>query len=100
MGTRGLGVGVKPPGFVVIAAKQAEMLMLLQGSFEKRGFKVLLASCGEQAIATLDAKREWVCALLTDINLWPEPSGWEVARHARELKPDLPVVYMTGGGWP
>ena len=22
--------------------------------------------------------------------------GWDVARHAREGKPDMPVVYMTG----
>jgi hypothetical protein len=25
------------------------------------------------------------------------PTGWDVARRARELNEDLPIVYMTGG---
>ena len=35
-------------------------------------------------------------ALITDIKLGADTTGWDVARHARELKPDMPVVYMTG----
>ncbi len=30
-------------------------------------------------------------------------NGWEVARHAREINPNFPVVYMTGASadeWP
>jgi len=29
--------------------------------------------------------------------------GWEVAKHAREIDPDFPIIYMTGGcadKWP
>ena len=36
-----------------------------------------------------------VRALITDINLKNEASGWDVARRARELFPDLPVIYVT-----
>lgn len=36
-------------------------------------------------------------ALVTDIDLGDNSSGWEVARRARELFPDLPVVYVSGG---
>jgi two-component system cell cycle response regulator CpdR len=31
------------------------------------------------------------------------PDGWEIARRARELTPNLPVVYISGHGsadWP
>ena len=36
-------------------------------------------------------------ALITDIRLASSPiTGWDVARRARELQPDLPVVYITG----
>jgi CheY-like chemotaxis protein len=36
-------------------------------------------------------------ALVTDINLGPGSStGWEIAKRAREIKPDLAVIYMTG----
>ena len=35
-------------------------------------------------------------ALVTDINLNSGMDGWEIARRAREMKPDFPIVYMTG----
>jgi len=34
--------------------------------------------------------------LITDINLPGKLSGWEAAKRARELNPDIPVIYMTG----
>jgi CheY-like chemotaxis protein len=34
---------------------------------------------------------------VTDINLSRDKlSGWEVARRAREINPDFPVIYMSG----
>ena len=35
-------------------------------------------------------------ALVTDINLVGRMDGWEVAKRAREIDPEFPVVYMTG----
>ena len=35
-------------------------------------------------------------ALITDVNLGGELTGWDVARNARENFPTLPVVYVTG----
>jgi len=35
-------------------------------------------------------------ALVTDVQLGPGPSGWEIAKRARELHPEIPVVYVTG----
>jgi hypothetical protein len=35
-------------------------------------------------------------ALVTDIDLGgSSPTGWDVARRARELHPELPVVYLS-----
>ena len=42
-------------------------------------------------------------ALITDIHLSGRLTGWDGARRARELDPDIPVVYMTAdaaGQWP
>ncbi len=41
--------------------------------------------------------REPADLLFTDLGM-PELSGWEVARRARELRPDLPVVLVSGWG--
>lgn len=79
---------------VLIAENEAAIRNVLHASFEDGGFAVVLASSGEEAIAALEANRG-VRALITDIKLESKVTGWDVARHGRELNPDLPVVYIT-----
>ena len=71
---------------------------LLIEPLEEAGYKVLVASSGTDAIKLLDGQEAAsIRALITDINLGPSsPSGWDVARRAREIHPDIPVVYVTG----
>jgi DNA-binding response OmpR family regulator len=41
--------------------------------------------------------------VLTDIKIGGDLDGWDVARHARELKPEIPVIYISGDStheWP
>lgn len=88
---------------VLIAEDEAEIRNILQITFEEGGFDVVLVVTGEQAIEALDAQGEALRAVVTDIKLGGATSGWDVARHARELKADMPVVYMTGSegkDWP
>ena len=33
---------------------------------------------------------------MTDINLKGKTDGWEVARRAREIEAEFPIVYMSG----
>jgi DNA-binding response OmpR family regulator len=61
------------------------------------GFEIAIASSGENAVELLDASDGKFRALVTDINLGPgKIDGWDVARHAREIDPNFPVVYMSG----
>ena len=61
------------------------------------GFELVIASSGENAVELLDASDGKYRALVTDINLGRDKiTGWEVARHAREIDPSFPVVYMSG----
>ena len=57
----------------------------------------------EAAEPALDAlRRESPDVLITDIRM-PGPDGWSLARHARALRPDMPVIYTTGDSavdWP
>lgn len=88
---------------VLIAEDEAEIRNILQITFEEGGFDVVLVATGEQAIEALDAQGEALRAVVTDIKLGGTTSGWDVARQARELKADMPVVYMTGSegkDWP
>jgi CheY-like chemotaxis protein len=74
---------------------------LIQGVVEEAlaegGFEIAMASSGEQATELLTATTTACGAVVTDINLGKDKmDGWAVARHARENKPDIPVVYITG----
>lgn len=45
----------------------------------------------------LDSAGSDLQALVTDIDLAPvKLTGWDVARHAREIIPALPIVYTSG----
>jgi CheY-like chemotaxis protein len=62
------------------------------------GFEIVIASSGERAMELLDRSEGKFRALVTDVDLGRDKlSGWEVARHAREINPDFPIVYMSGG---
>jgi len=61
------------------------------------GFEIVIASSGENAVELLDASEGKYRALVTDINLGRDNiDGWDVARHAREIDPHFPVIYMSG----
>jgi CheY-like chemotaxis protein len=88
---------------VLIAEDEAEIRNVLQITFEDGGYDVVLVPTGEQALEALDAQGEELRAVVTDIKLGGAVSGWDVARHARERRADMPVVYMTGSegkDWP
>jgi CheY-like chemotaxis protein len=66
----------------------------LAEALTEAGFEVLEAADAESALHVV-ASREDISALLTDINL-PGADGFVLARAARRIRPDLPVVYASG----
>jgi DNA-binding NtrC family response regulator len=73
------------------------VLDLLQSTLEDGGFQVVTALGGDEAIAALEMNRARdICAVVTDVNLGRGTSGWDVGQRARELRPGLPVVYISG----
>lgn len=73
---------------------------LIQGIVEEAltegGFASVITATGDEAVTLLRGHKGKYRALVTDIDLGGTMSGWEVARHAREIEPDFPVVYMSG----
>lgn len=59
------------------------------------GFFVMEIGDGDTAIAELDHIQD-LDGLITDIKLPGTASGWDVARHARQCDPHVPIMYMTG----
>lgn len=68
----------------------------LEDALTDGGFNVVVAATGEVAMDMLKAEGPNYCALVTDINLPGNFSGWDVAKHAREINNTLPVLYVSG----
>jgi DNA-binding response OmpR family regulator len=69
---------------------------MLVDEFADKGFENVVADDGDRALAELEADASRFKAVVTDIKLGEGPDGWDVGRRARELVPDMPVVYITG----
>lgn len=55
-----------------------------------------MVASGEEALTLLNGNKDKYRALVTDISLDGKIEGWEVARHAREIDPEYPVIYTSG----
>ena len=84
---------------VLIFVVEDEHLLhaVLEETLEDAGYSVTIATSAEEAMEMLDVKGADFRALLTDVNLCSDKlTGWDVAKHAREINDQIPVVYMTG----
>jgi CheY-like chemotaxis protein len=84
------------PALLLLVEDEETVRSVLEDSLRDGGFDLKLALNGTEALAILEREGETIHGLITDINLGSGPSGWEVAKRARELIPELPVVYMSG----
>jgi DNA-binding response OmpR family regulator len=88
---------VTPSVLIFLVEDEEDIRQLLDDGLTDGGFAVTMASNGKEAIALLDQEGAEFGALITDVNLPGKITGWDVAKRARELNDDLPVIYITGG---
>ena len=69
---------------------------LVEDALTEGGFEPAIAASGEEAVTLLRGQKGKYRALVTDVGLRGRMDGWEVAKIAREIDPEFPVVYMTG----
>ncbi len=85
----------KRSGRILAVDDEPELAAMLARMLHRDGHHVEVCSEGTQALAWLE--REPFDLLLTDVSM-PGMDGWEVARRAKALYPELPVGLMTGWG--
>lgn len=84
------------PVLILLAEDEPLVGLTVQTGLEDGGYRVLHVESGTAAIAAIDAQAEGLAGVITDIRLGAGPDGWDVARHAREAMPAMPIVYMSG----
>jgi DNA-binding response OmpR family regulator len=75
---------------------------MIEETLIDEGFVPSIAASGEEGVTILQGSRGKYRALVTDIKLIGQTDGWKVAKRAREMEPELPVIYVTGasaGQW-
>jgi CheY-like chemotaxis protein len=88
---------------ILIIEDEEPMQAIVEDVLIEGGFAPAFAPSGEEAVTLLKGRLINYRALVTDIHLKGRIDGWEVARLAREINPDFPIVYITGGSadkWP
>ena len=82
---------------VILVVEDDQLVQdMVKEALSEGGFEPAIAASGEEAVTLLQGDKAKYRALVTDINLDGTMSGWEVARHAREIDPEFPIIYMTG----
>ena len=88
---------------ILVVEDDAPIQTIVEDALTDGGFEPAVAASGEEAVTLLKGNKAKYRALVTDIQLRGVMDGWEVARKAREIEPEFPIVYMTGGNadeWP
>jgi CheY-like chemotaxis protein len=80
---------------VLLVEDEALISELVAGVLTESGFKVHTVASGEDALDYLNSGSQ-VDVLFTDINLANQMDGSQLALRAREIRPDLPIVYASG----
>jgi CheY-like chemotaxis protein len=92
-----------PEPVVLLVEDEPLVLLVAQDALEAGGYAVLPVQLSLEALNVLDSRFGELAGLVTDIRLPGGADGWEIARRARELRSDLPIVYTTADSaadWP
>ncbi len=80
---------------ILVVDDDEDILDLIERHLSNRGYEVLTAYDGEQAISLLD--KLMFDLVITDLKM-PKFDGMEVLRRAKEKDPNIEVVILTGHG--
>jgi DNA-binding response OmpR family regulator len=81
---------------VLLVEDEADVAELVQDALVEAGLAVQVAHDDKGAYDKLEREARSFSALVTDINLGVGTTGFDVARRARQLNPELKVIYITG----
>lgn len=82
-------------GTVLLVEDEDAVRLFSARALRHKGYQVLEAVSGEQALQMLDEQAKVVDLLITDV-VMPQMDGPEMVRLVREKHPDLKVIFISG----
>lgn len=80
---------------ILVVEDDAIVRMLIVDVLEELEFNVLQADGSDAALHQLEDREQGIDLLMTDVGL-PGMNGRELAERARQLRPQLPVLFASG----
>jgi two-component system cell cycle sensor histidine kinase/response regulator CckA len=80
---------------VLLVDDDEGVLAILEHTMAQQGWRILAAENGEQALQSCRDQIDAVDLVITDLQM-PEMNGNELAKRLRELKPALPIIFVSG----
>jgi CheY-like chemotaxis protein len=80
---------------VLLVEDDARLILLSEKILARLGYTVLLARNGGEAIETIESHGEDIAIVVTDV-VMPILGGRPLVERIRSLRPDLPVLFMSG----
>jgi DNA-binding NtrC family response regulator len=87
---------VKPSILILIVDDDEFLLRYVRLVLLRAGYDVLTAQNGEEGWKLMSDQKHQIQLLLSDIVMTGSFDGFELAERTRKLRPDLPVLLMTG----
>jgi two-component system cell cycle sensor histidine kinase/response regulator CckA len=85
------------PATILVAEDEALVRSVIALSLQSQGHRVLAAKDGEEALAILQAEST-IDLVITDV-VMARMGGPELARRARELRPSVRLLFISGYSW-
>jgi two-component system cell cycle sensor histidine kinase/response regulator CckA len=86
---------VRGTGTILVVDDEPAVRKLAQLILEQRGYSVLNAADGREAVDSFRDNANQIVAVLLDMTM-PVMSGKEAFRQIRDIRPDVPVIVSTG----
>jgi DNA-binding response OmpR family regulator len=80
---------------ILLAEDEPPIRALLHRALEARGYRVLIATDGQQAVELGENYSGEISLLISDV-VMPRLGGPDAARRMRETRPGLPVLFISG----
>jgi two-component system, cell cycle sensor histidine kinase and response regulator CckA len=88
-------VGANPGEVVLVVEDEEAVRGMTARLLESEGYKVLSAADGAEALEAIKARIGRLDLVITDVAM-PSMNGRELAAQLRQLRPGLPVLFMSG----
>jgi CheY-like chemotaxis protein len=84
---------------ILVVEDEALTIMDLSDVLDAAGYEALQSASAERALGLLTGRSD-IVALITDVELSGKTDGFDLARSAAQMRPDLPIVVVSGRSKP